>query len=130
MGYMCGVWIALEDIHPDSGPLIIYPRSHRLIPPVYMKGLGIEKVKDRDYKDLGNRMLEYLEGEIEKHRLESLVYTPKRGEVLIWHENLIHGALRRRDLSLTRRSLVGHYYACGAISYYDSLGVPASLDIK
>ena len=26
---MCGVWIALEDIHEDSGPLIYYPKSHR-----------------------------------------------------------------------------------------------------
>lgn len=28
--FMCGVWVALEDIHPDSGPLMYYPGSHRL----------------------------------------------------------------------------------------------------
>lgn len=28
--FMCGVWIALEDIHPDAGPLSITPCSHRL----------------------------------------------------------------------------------------------------
>src|SRR5262245_30167973 len=29
-GYMLAVWFALEDITPDSGPLKIYPGSHRL----------------------------------------------------------------------------------------------------
>ena len=30
LGYLIGVWIALEDIGPDQGPLFIYPGSHRL----------------------------------------------------------------------------------------------------
>ena len=29
-GFMCGVWVALEDIHPDAGPLEYFPGSHRL----------------------------------------------------------------------------------------------------
>src|SRR3954454_3714018 len=28
-GFMCGVWLALEDIDADNGPLIYYPGSHR-----------------------------------------------------------------------------------------------------
>ncbi len=28
--FMCGVWVALEDVHPDAGPLMYYPGSHRL----------------------------------------------------------------------------------------------------
>src|SRR5262245_25123930 len=28
--FMCGVWVALEDIGPDSGPLFYVPGSHRL----------------------------------------------------------------------------------------------------
>ena len=27
---MCGVWVALEDITEDNGPLHYYPGSHRL----------------------------------------------------------------------------------------------------
>ena len=27
--YMCGVWVALEDITEDNGPLFYYPGSHR-----------------------------------------------------------------------------------------------------
>lgn len=28
--FMAGVWVALEDIHPDAGPLEVYPGSHRM----------------------------------------------------------------------------------------------------
>jgi hypothetical protein len=28
-GFMCGLWIALEDVRPEAGPLIYYPGSHR-----------------------------------------------------------------------------------------------------
>lgn len=27
---MAAAWTALEDIHPDSGPLRFYPKSHHL----------------------------------------------------------------------------------------------------
>ena len=39
-GYMCGVWIALEDIDEDNGPLEYYPGSHRL-PAFDLSHLGI-----------------------------------------------------------------------------------------
>ena len=29
-GYLTGVWIALENIHKDSGPLSIVKKSHKL----------------------------------------------------------------------------------------------------
>lgn len=31
-GHLIASWLALEDIHPDSGPLVLIPRSHRLRP--------------------------------------------------------------------------------------------------
>ena len=38
--FVCGVWVALEDIHEDSGPLVYYPGSHRL--PILMnEHLGV-----------------------------------------------------------------------------------------
>ncbi|MEY2526333.1 MAG: hypothetical protein QOE73_1104, partial [Verrucomicrobiota bacterium] len=30
LGYLTAAWIAFEDIHPDSGPLVYYPGSHHL----------------------------------------------------------------------------------------------------
>src|SRR5262245_18851954 len=29
-GWMCGVWVALEDMDMDNGPLVYYPGSHKL----------------------------------------------------------------------------------------------------
>ena len=45
--------------------------------------------------------------------------------MLIWHENLAHGGSPRKNDELTRRSIVSHYFARGAIAFYDSQGVPA-----
>jgi ectoine hydroxylase-related dioxygenase (phytanoyl-CoA dioxygenase family) len=42
-GVMCGVWIALEDVALDAGPLLYYPGSHRL-PYVSAGDLGLSKV--------------------------------------------------------------------------------------
>ena len=30
IGYMCGVWVALEDVDMENGPLVYYPGSHKL----------------------------------------------------------------------------------------------------
>ena len=38
-GYMCGAWVALEDIDMDCGPVVYYPGSHRL-PEVTMDEIG------------------------------------------------------------------------------------------
>jgi ectoine hydroxylase-related dioxygenase (phytanoyl-CoA dioxygenase family) len=99
---MCGVWIALEDITMDSGPLIYYPGSHKL--PFYtMEKLKIEPGNYNEY-----------EKKIEKIILESGL-TPeygiiKKGDIIIWHANLIHGGSKRNDNTLTRKSMVIHYF--------------------
>lgn len=55
------------------------------------------------------------------------LYRPKAGTVLIWHENLMHAGAVRRDKSISRRSIVGHYFAEGAVAYYDASGMPGVL---
>lgn len=124
-GRMCGVWTALEDVQPDSGELVVFPKSHRLAR-VYMASAGAQKVKD-DWTEFGDTVVPLWTEMIEKHRLAREVYRPKAGEVLIWHENLLHAGQPRRDRSISRRSIVGHYFARGSVAYYDSSGLPASL---
>ena len=81
-GYMCGVWVALEDIHPDSGPLVVYPRSHRL-PRLYTSTAGIEKVRDPGQWGRFAANYEPMVSElIEQSGLQPLIYTPKAGSVL------------------------------------------------
>jgi hypothetical protein len=122
-GMMCGVWIALEDIHPDAGPLVVYPRSHRL-PRLYTRTVPVAKVKDDRWDRFVRKYSPRLMNLIKKAGLKPFFYTPKAGSVLIWHETLAHGGSTRVNDNLTRRSMVSHYFARGGLAYYDSTGMP------
>jgi len=39
--------------------------------------------------------------------------------VLIWHANLIHGGSMRRNIRLSRKALVCHFFVKGAFVYHD-----------
>ena len=123
-GRMCGVWTALEDVQPDSGELVVYPKSHRL-PRTYMKDLGIPKVGE-DWTQFGEAIGPLWGGWIQG-KFEPEIYRPKAGTVLIWHENLMHGGRVRRDKEKSRRSIVCHYFAEGCIAYHDASGMPGVL---
>ncbi|MFC3068044.1 phytanoyl-CoA dioxygenase family protein [Phenylobacterium soli] len=123
-GRMCGVWTALEDVQPDSGELVVFPGSHRL-PRVYMKDAGIPKVGE-DWSQFGETVTP-LWTRLLDNKFRREVYRPKAGTVLIWHENLMHAGSMRLDMSKSRRSIVGHYFAEGAVVYYDSSGMPGVL---
>ncbi len=125
-GYMCGVWIALEDVLPDSGELFVYPGSHKT-PRVRARDLGLEKV-DEDYSSYEKFSAE-IERLVKEGGYERNEYRPKAGQILVWHENLVHGGSPRRDRSVTRLSIVSHYFAKGSIAYYDSRGEAASLEL-
>jgi hypothetical protein len=125
-GFMCGVWVALEDVQENSGELFVYPGSHRR-GSVRAAQLGLRKVVDNDYSQyvLFDQAINEI---IQTNRYERLVYRPKAGQILVWHENTIHGGSPRLDHSRTRLSVVSHYFAKGAIGYYDSRGEAASLE--
>ena len=124
-GFMCGVWVALEDIHADSGPLVVYPGSHRL-PRLYTRTVGVEKVRDNSkWREFSAGYTPRVKELIDQSGIEPVYYTPKTGSVLIWHENLAHGGSPRNNDELTRKSIVSHYFARGAAAFYDSQGMPA-----
>jgi len=119
-GAMCGVWIALEDVQPGSGELVVYPGSHRL-PRVYMKDTGTAKVRG-DWSEFGRNVVGRWAELLKGSGIEPMPYLARRGQILIWHENLMHAGSVRRDKSLSRRSIVTHNFAKGAVVYYDSSG--------
>jgi len=125
-GYMCGVWTALEDVQPESGELMVFPRSHRL-PRVYTRTVDLPKVRDEDWNEFGQTVTPYWTNLINDGGYAPEPYRPKAGSVLIWHENLMHGGSVRRDLEKSRRSIVCHYFAEGAVAYYDSSGLPGAM---
>lgn len=125
-GFMCGVWVALQDVVPDSGELFVLPGSHRT-PRIMTRDLRIGKVTE-DYSAF-SVLTDNVKKMMAHHGFEIVPYRPKAGQVLVWHENLIHGGSKRINPSLTRHSIVSHYFARGSIAYYDARGEGASMEL-
>jgi ectoine hydroxylase-related dioxygenase (phytanoyl-CoA dioxygenase family) len=101
-GSMCAAWIALEDVHELAGPLVYFPGSHLIEPPIDYWGLG----PDERIAQTENCMRHYW----------NHVGTPelnagmRAGDVFFWHEGLIHGGAPIADKAKTRRSVVIHFW--------------------
>jgi hypothetical protein len=108
-GFMCGVWIALQDVQPGSGPLVYFPGSHRL-PYLSARSLGL----DRDVVMEEQHPQRFFEPSwqqaVNAHAFEKQQFLPKRGDLLIWHANLLHGGEPVQDKSSRRWSQVNHYF--------------------
>ena len=117
-GFMCGVWVALEDVDAENGPLFYYPGSQRL--PVYhMHELQLQP---------GYGSYRQYEDKIEAI-LQASPYRPsqahlKKGQALIWSHNIFHGGSKLIDRSRTRLSQVTHFYFPGCIYYTPMLSDP------
>jgi len=102
---LIAAWIALEDVHPDSGPLVYYPGSHRI--PLYRFNDGTHNADPDEEAD----WFDYIDVQIRLRGLKERRFMARKGDVLIWHSDLVHGGSPIRDLSRTRRSMVCHYFA-------------------
>lgn len=99
--FMCGVWIALEDVDLENGPLFYYEGSHRL--PVFsVRDIGGDDYVS-DYEPFVAKAL--TEGGFEKKTA-----LMKKGDAFIWSANLFHGGSAIIDKNRTRLSQVTHYY--------------------
>jgi ectoine hydroxylase-related dioxygenase (phytanoyl-CoA dioxygenase family) len=103
-GFMCGVWVALEDVDMDNGPVVFYPGSHRL-PFVRMADAGLE-ANESSYGDY-ERHIEQL---IHRDGLEPRFATIEKGQALVWAANLLHGGAPQPDRTRSRHSQVTHYF--------------------
>ncbi len=129
LGNLIAIWVALEDIRPGSGELHYYPGSHKL--PYVMNAdydnVGTAaKLGDKTYVDYEDK----IESIIDEKKLRKQVFLAKKGDVLIWHANLLHGGEPNVDEGLTRKSMVFHYYANDAICYHEVTQRPALKRIK
>lgn len=105
--HLAAAWIALEDIHPDCGPLTYVPGSHRL--PYFQFEPGVYRFDHYHHtNEDANRMAAAEEAQARAHGLEPEPFLPKKGEVLIWHHSLLHGGSQGRE-DITRKSFVIHY---------------------
>lgn len=109
-------WVALEDIRPRSGEFEFVPGSHRLPETLHH---GVAKGHDGDMVEHHRVLTRTLELAAE-HGLETERFMAGKGDVLIWHGDLLHGGAAIEDPSLTRKSLVAHFMPLGAMpTFYD-----------
>lgn len=119
-GFLIAAWIALEDIGEGQGALHYYPGSHKL---PYVLGEDFEhssnawKVGD----DLYGNFEKKIDEEIQQHQLKKEVFHAKKGDVLLWHANLLHGGEEVTIPDSTRKSLVIHYFCEGEVLCYHEI---------
>lgn len=109
LAHLAASWIPLEDIHADSGPLIYYPGSHKLAVSGFFDWGNGSIVYEPDSTQSPADLSSYLQERIKDSGVKPEIFLPKRGDVLIWHGNLIHQGSEIRNQVLTRKSYVTHY---------------------
>ncbi|WP_319941182.1 phytanoyl-CoA dioxygenase family protein [Sphingomonas glaciei] len=113
--FMCGIWLAMEDVHADAGPLTYAPASHKwpIVSNLMIgrRGTGgaLQSAQD-PFEDVWNAMLAASGSQQE-------VLLIRKGQAMIWAANLLHGGSVQTDHSRTRWSQVTHYYFEDCIYY-------------
>ena len=106
-------WIALEDVTMGAGELFYFDGSHKLGDFLY--GGSKKTIHDCRRMDGGPFPQSEVDAFVESLRVRSreqgykrLPFAAKKGDVLIWHADLVHGGSPISQ-ALTRKSVVTHY---------------------
>ncbi|HKB88893.1 MAG TPA: phytanoyl-CoA dioxygenase family protein [Opitutaceae bacterium] len=103
-GALIAMWVALEDVHRDAGPLTYYPHSHKI--PLF-------RFKDGTHHANATEMTiwnAYIEDEVRSRKLSEHTLIAKKGDVMIWHSDLLHTGGWVKNRILTRKSFACHYF--------------------
>ena len=116
---LIGVWIALEDITLESGPLVFYPGSHR--EPLFPEFDNYPQTQRRTApKDQADRYDAYVARIASKY--ERKQFLAKKGQALFWHGMLIHGGSSFVAPGTTRKSFVIHFLPDGGNAGHRVIG--------
>lgn len=111
-GRYCGMWTALEDIHPDAGPLMYMRGAHRFT----VDQLEIMEVVKANHPEMSEAEQNLLALDIYNGRIideaplngELVVAPINKGDVVIWHPEAPHGGTPAADPMMSRWSVVAH----------------------
>ena len=105
--FMAGVWVALEDVDGENGPLFYYPGSHKW---PFLNNMLID-VQIRSHKDARyHKYLDTFKGYADLYDVSPKEVHLKAGQCIIWSSNLVHGGSKQNDLGRSRWSQVTHYF--------------------
>lgn len=105
--YMCGIWVALEDVTDENGPLFYYPGSHKLTE------YNFSHIRNDAHKPSYDNYKEYedfMDEIMRVNKFEKQVFHAKKGDALIWSSNIVHGGSPLKNPGSTRWSQVTHYF--------------------
>ncbi len=127
LGYLAAAWFALEDIDETNGALFYYPGSHRLpyiLSPDFNHETGLLQLDPTT----NIKYEEKIESIISEANLDKQHFYAEKGDVFLWHANLIHGGNVITDNNRSRKSMVAHYFAKNVIKYHEISQRPALLE--
>jgi ectoine hydroxylase-related dioxygenase (phytanoyl-CoA dioxygenase family) len=84
-------------------------------------GNSFLKLGEKNYENYEEK----IESVIHEHDLQLKKFLPKKGDMLIWHANLLHGGSPITKPNKTRKSMVAHYFAKGVLCYHEISQRPA-----
>jgi hypothetical protein len=121
-GHYCAVWMALGDIHPDSGPFEFIPGSHRwpglrgervlsYLPPGAGGWVGLGGQPGHWAQISESFTTPAIETEIALRGLPRQRFHGRTGDALIWHSKLMHRGSAPATPGMVRPAFIAHYYS-------------------
>lgn len=106
-----GVWVPLEDVDDDNGPLMVMPRGH-LLPEEDREAIRATLFEPDAVPDTSDELWVAYQDAVARRAAEAGLVTRtvpvKKGQTIIWHPQLPHGGAPITDPQRTRLSLVQH----------------------
>jgi hypothetical protein len=109
--FMCGVWIALEDVDEQNGALFYYPGSQNWIQ-LYNEHLYVNPENNSRETLYAHypRFTDTWQMLAEHYKVKPKVAALKKGQAVIWTSSVVHGGGRILNKTRTRWSQVTHYF--------------------
>jgi phytanoyl-CoA hydroxylase len=100
-GSLVAIWFALENIDRRAGTFFLMPGSHHLPP--------LDRDLCPDHEAFRKTTLKLAQ----EHGFKPRGMPLDKGDVILWHPFLIHGAFSNRDPRFSRKSFTSHFFPYG-----------------
>ncbi|MFL6233793.1 MAG: phytanoyl-CoA dioxygenase family protein [Thermoanaerobaculia bacterium] len=130
------IWCALEDIHPDSGPVYYVPGSHRTISERLERDVLTENPElaellrsqmkattAMEFFSVTKPLWSYvrqrkLPAAIAESGAQRQVFPLSKGDVVVFSSDVVHGTARCNNPELTRKYFVSYWSTASAVWYH------------
>lgn len=121
-GLMCGVWVALETVGAEQGPVQYVPGSHRL------PAVGADEARDATGRFDYRRYEDLVASRVAGMPVEQ--FHGAAGDAVVWQAGLVHGGAPTSLRGSTRWSQATHYFFDGACYITPMLSDPTRAEYR